>query len=136
MQAQTNTSFGCVVLFYEAVVLRSFSVAGHSLGIAGLYNMFMIYVYILQSEKDFSLYTGFTTNLKKRIDEHNSGSNTYSSSKKPFRLKWYCAFDNKPKALEFERYLKHGSGFAFARKLLYSEPRGIPAICFRTLCRD
>ncbi len=31
------------------------------------------YVYILKSEKDNKFYTGYTSDLKRRIDEHNSG---------------------------------------------------------------
>lgn len=78
----------------------------------------MYYVYIIKSLKDSSFYTGFTENVKKRLIEHNSGSNKYSGSKKPYKLIWYCAFDDKNKALVFEKYLKQGSGFAFARKHL------------------
>jgi len=78
----------------------------------------MYYVYILKSEKDGSLYKGVTMDLKKRIITHNSGSPKYSSSKRPFSLLWYCAFINKLKAYQFERYLKSGSGFAFTNKHL------------------
>ena len=77
----------------------------------------MYYVYILESLKDRSRYVGTTTDLKERLTAHNSaGGNKYSSSKKPFKLIWYCAFHNKKKAYDFEKYLKSGSGFAFARK--------------------
>ena len=82
------------------------------------YNLSMNYVYILQSKKDSSFYIGSTQNLKKRFDEHNSGQAKYSSTKAPFIIKWYCAFPNKIQALDFEKYLKQGSGFAFARKRL------------------
>ncbi|MEK7576800.1 MAG: GIY-YIG nuclease family protein [Patescibacteria group bacterium] len=78
----------------------------------------MYYVYILKSLKDDSKYVGTTTDLKKRLAAHNSGGNKYSSSKKPFRLIWYCAFSDEKKAYDFEKYLKSGSGFAFARKRL------------------
>lgn len=78
----------------------------------------MFYVYILQSQKDKSFYTGVTENLKKRIQEHNWRLAKYSKSKAPFGLAWYCAFKDKKKALDFEKYLKQGSGFAFARKRL------------------
>ncbi|HET8575342.1 MAG TPA: GIY-YIG nuclease family protein [Candidatus Paceibacterota bacterium] len=78
----------------------------------------MYYVYILRSEKDQSLYKGSTQNLSKRIEDHNNGSARYSSSKKPYKLVWYCAFQNKPKAVAFEKYLKHGSGHAFTTKHL------------------
>lgn len=76
----------------------------------------MYYIYILQSQKDNSFYTGFTDNLKLRIKQHNQHDSKYSASKAPYELAWYCAFRNKNKALYFEKYLKQGSGFAFARK--------------------
>lgn len=78
----------------------------------------MYYVYILQSKKDESFYTGFTEDLKKRIQDHNWHASTYSKSKAPYHLIWYCTFLDKKKALQFEKYLKSGSGFAFARKRL------------------
>jgi putative endonuclease len=74
------------------------------------------FVYILQSIKDKSYYTGYTTDLQKRLGEHNGGVVPYTSSKRPFKLIWYCSFENKIKALQFEKYLKSGSGHAFARK--------------------
>jgi len=78
----------------------------------------MYYVYILQSLKDQSYYTGYTTDLKKQFKKHNEGGQKYSSQKRPFILVWYCAFVTKSKATAFERYLKQGSGFAFVRKHL------------------
>lgn len=78
----------------------------------------MHYVYILQSKKDGSFYKGSTTDLEARINEHNSGNVKYTSSKTPYKLVWYCAFKNEAKALDFESYLKHGSGHAFAKKHL------------------
>jgi putative endonuclease len=75
-------------------------------------------VYILQSQKDKSYYTGVTEDLRERIKEHNSGSNKYSSSKKPFESVWHCIFKDKKKAYDFEKYLKSGSGFAFRNKHL------------------
>lgn len=78
----------------------------------------MYYVYILQSQKDKSFYTGFTHDLKAQLKNHNSRKQKYSSQKAPFELFWYCAFRSKKKALDFEKYLKSGSGFAFARKRL------------------
>jgi len=78
----------------------------------------MYYVYILKSKKDNSLYKGVTDDLKKRVSEHNTGSVKYSSSKYPYILVWYCAFLSKKQALQFERYLKHGSGHAFTKRHL------------------
>jgi predicted GIY-YIG superfamily endonuclease len=78
----------------------------------------MYYVYILKSLKDGSRYVGSTEDLTQRVKVHNSGSTTYSKTKRPFTLAWYCAFREKSKALTFEKYLKQGSGHAFAAKHL------------------
>jgi len=46
-------------------------------------------VYILQSEKDKTYYTGMTTDLEKRIKNHNLGISKYTASKKPYKLVWF-----------------------------------------------
>lgn len=89
-----------------------------ALATQGRYNVLMYYVYIIQSKKDNSYYKGITEDVEQRLNEHNSGSSKYSSSKKPYKLIWYCAFLSKEKALQFEKYLKHGSGHAFTKKHL------------------
>ncbi|MBU2109770.1 GIY-YIG nuclease family protein [Patescibacteria group bacterium] len=76
----------------------------------------MYYVYILQSKKDNSRYIGTTNDLKRRVQEHNSGSSKYSRFKRPYHLIWYSAFRNKQKAYDFEKYLKSSSGYAFTNK--------------------
>ena len=78
----------------------------------------MHFVYILQSERDKSFYVGSTEDVKKRFAEHNNGKAKYSNSKRPYVLKWFCAFPTKQKALVFEKYLKQGSGHAFTAKHL------------------
>ena len=78
----------------------------------------MYYVYILESEKDGSRYVGVTADLKKRFQEHNSGGARYSSTKRPFKIVWYATFVSKSRALEFEKYLKSSSGYAFTKKHL------------------
>lgn len=78
----------------------------------------MYYVYILQSEKDATKYIGVTENLKMRLQDHNQGKVSYSKSKRPFKVIWYCAFIQKEKARNFEKYLKSSSGYAFRNKRL------------------
>jgi predicted GIY-YIG superfamily endonuclease len=78
----------------------------------------MYYVYILRSLKDNSYYTGSTHDPKSRLIKHNSGEVTYTAKKLPWKLVWYCAFPTKKQAVDFEMYLKQGSGFAFAKKHL------------------
>lgn len=78
----------------------------------------MYYCYILQSLKDKSYYIGLSADLKERLKQHNNGEAQYSSTKKPFKLAWYGAFETKAKAQGFEKYLKSSSGFAFRNKRL------------------
>ena len=77
----------------------------------------MYYTYILRSKSiPYQTYTGFTSNLKNRLKDHNSGKSFHTSKYKPWNLDFYCAFNNKQKALNFEKYLKSGSGKAFVKK--------------------
>jgi len=76
------------------------------------------YIYIIKSEIDGSVYTGYTEDLNRRMKEHNMDKSTYTKNKGPWELIWFAAFNEKVKALKFEGYLKQGSGYAFARKHL------------------
>jgi len=78
----------------------------------------MYYVYILRSIKDDSRYVGYTSNLRRRFYEHNRGDVNFTKNKKPHKLGWFSVFSSKLKAISFERYLKSGSGHAFAGKRL------------------
>ncbi len=80
--------------------------------------MSMYKIYILQSLTDGTFYTGITKDLVRRLKDHNSGTSKYTNSKRPYKIVWYCVFKDKTKAFKFEKYLKQGSGFAFARKHL------------------
>ena len=80
----------------------------------------MRYVYLLESEQDGrQRYVGMTTDLKQRLGEHNAGKSPHTSRHMPWRLVTYIAFSDVDKAQEFERYLKSGSGHAFANKRLW-----------------
>jgi putative endonuclease len=77
----------------------------------------MHYVYLLRSLKDPSkTYIGYTTNLKQRLETHNSGGSVHTKINRPWKLVVYLAFDTEEKALAFEKYIKVGSGYAFAKK--------------------
>ena len=80
----------------------------------------MRYVYLLQSiDWPDERYVGMTDDLKARLAAHNAGQSPHTSSFKPWRLVTYLAFTDPAKAQAFERYLKAGSGHAFARKRLW-----------------
>lgn len=77
----------------------------------------MHYVYVLQSAADPDrFYIGRTTDLKRRIEEHNSAKSTHTRKYLPWKLSIYIAFSDTKKAEMFERYLKSGSGRSFAKK--------------------
>jgi predicted GIY-YIG superfamily endonuclease len=79
----------------------------------------LYYVYILVSVPyPDRHYTGFTEDLPNRVDHHNSGANTSAAAYRPWRLQTAIAFTDREKALDFERYLKSGSGREFARRHL------------------
>jgi putative endonuclease len=77
----------------------------------------MKYVYILQStgERD-RYYVGVTDDLRARLSQHNAGNVPHTAKFRPWELKTYVAFSNEMKAFAFEKYLKSGSGRAFAKR--------------------
>jgi putative endonuclease len=78
------------------------------------------YVYLIESLSErCQRYVGATADLKQRLDEHNDGRSFHTAKYKPWRLITYVAFAERTKAEAFERYLKSGSGHAFARKRLW-----------------
>ncbi|MGI8634622.1 MAG: GIY-YIG nuclease family protein [Segetibacter sp.] len=58
----------------------------------------MYYVYILKSKIADQIYTGVTSDLKRRIYEHNSGYSIHTNKFKPWELTNYIAFTNKKTA--------------------------------------
>lgn len=64
------------------------------------------YVYILKC-KDNSFYTGWTTDLSKRIQRHNLGLGAkYTRSRRPVELIYFETFENKSEALKREYQIK------------------------------
>jgi predicted GIY-YIG superfamily endonuclease len=77
----------------------------------------MFYVYLIKSEKfPEQRYIGLTDDLKKRLNDHNTGVSFHTSKYAPWKLVNYFAFETRAGAAEFEQYLKTGSGQAFANK--------------------
>lgn len=69
--------------------------------------MKIFYVYIVEC-KDSSFYIGVTSNLNKRLYEHNSGvhSSAYTYSRRPVVLKWFEQFTDPHQAFKVEKQLK------------------------------
>ena len=80
---------------------------------------FMHYVYVLETvATPKKRYVGFTGDLRARLRDHNCGKNVSTAALRPWSLRTYIGFGDKERALEFERYLKSGSGHAFLNKRL------------------
>ena len=77
----------------------------------------MYYSYIIQLS-DKTYYTGFSSDLKIRIKDHQIGNVPQTRKLRPLKLVYYSAFITKKLALDFEKYLKTYSGFAFRNKHL------------------
>jgi predicted GIY-YIG superfamily endonuclease len=72
------------------------------------------HVYMLLCN-DGDTYTGHTVDLDDRLSRHKRGSVPATKNRRPLELISYTAFFDEYKAVAFEKYLKTGSGRAFAR---------------------
>ena len=82
----------------------------------------MFYTYILQSlSQPSQQYVGHTGDLRQRVAEHNAGNCPPTSKFLPWKVKVYVAFDSVEQAQRFEKYLKSGSGRAFANRHFWGE---------------
>ena len=74
-------------------------------------------VYVLRSGLDADrYYAGLTSDLSTRLETHNSGGSVHTRSGRPWQVVVSLQFREPASALEFERYLKTGSGRAFAKR--------------------
>lgn len=69
----------------------------------------MFFVYVLKSLKDGSTYIGYTSDLDKRLEQHNAGKTKSIKSKIPFKLIYHETFENKTEAIKRELKLKKSS---------------------------
>jgi predicted GIY-YIG superfamily endonuclease len=65
---------------------------------------------------DKNLYVGSTNNIRRRLNEHNSGEVDSTKSRIPFSLEAYIAVKDQAKAVELEQYFKTGSGKALLQR--------------------
>ena len=77
-------------------------------------------VYLLQSIPfPHRRYIGITEDLEKRLRAHNAGQSTHTARFRPWKVVVAIQFEDDARADEFERYLKSGSGNAFAHRRLW-----------------
>ena len=78
----------------------------------------MFYVYVLRSTLNGELYTGYTSDLKRRLSEHNQGLSTSTKRYKPWKVIYYEACLNDKDARRREGYLKTSQGIRLVRRRL------------------
>lgn len=82
------------------------------------------YVYVLCSTTTGKWYTGCTSDLKKRIQQHSDGKSTYTKSRGPYELIYYEASLSSQDAFRRERYLKSGMGKRYLKNRLKTQLEG------------
>jgi len=78
----------------------------------------MFYVYILKSLKDKKFYIGSTSDIEKRLNCHNRGSNLSTKYRCPFVLHYLEKFNNKTDALKKEKYYKSLKNHRYLEKII------------------
>jgi predicted GIY-YIG superfamily endonuclease len=73
------------------------------------------FVYVLRNSAP-KFYIGLTSDVNARLADHNNGRCPHTASRRPWLLHVVIEFSDEPRAVRFERYLKSGSGRAFAKR--------------------
>ena len=76
------------------------------------------YVYVLRSKKDNMLYTGYTADLKQRMQMHEAGKVPSTQNRKPLELIYFEGCKKQQDATRREKYLKSGNGKIYLRNRL------------------
>jgi len=75
------------------------------------------FVYVLKSDAPApQFYVGITSDLEARVAAHNNGRCPHTATRGPWQLHVSIQFADEETALRFERYVKSGSGRAFAKR--------------------
>jgi putative endonuclease len=77
------------------------------------------FVYVLKNQDaQPRYYTGLTSNVAARLAGHNAGHSPHTARNSPWEVDVVLEFADEKRAVAFERYLKSGSGVAFAQRHL------------------
>jgi putative endonuclease len=78
----------------------------------------MYFVYVIRSKERHYTYIGMTSNLERRLKEHNEGKNKTTKPYKPFFLVLSEQFETRTEAREREKYFKSGIGRDYIKRIL------------------
>lgn len=76
------------------------------------------YVYVLQSEKDSNFYVGYTSDVNRRVEEHNDGKVPSTKDRRPLKLIYWEGCLNQQDATRREKYLKTAWGKRYIKNRL------------------
>ncbi len=79
---------------------------------------YMYTVYAILSLKDGRIYVGFSSNIERRINEHNSGKTKSTKGFRPWKLFFTENVDTRIGARKREKYWKSGTGKEQLKELL------------------
>jgi len=82
------------------------------------------YTYVLKSEKNNQFYTGATSNVDKRVKEHNNGLVISTRHKRPLELIYFEACLKRDDAFRREIYLKTGMGKRYIKNRIRKDLTG------------
>jgi putative endonuclease len=85
----------------------------------------MFYCYILYSPKLDKYYIGSTGNLEGRLQRHNTSNTGFTSTGKPWKIKYFEIFETKPAAMKRELELKKWKNRILIEALINKEDRTI-----------
>jgi len=84
------------------------------------------FVYLLKSVQNNMHYVGWTTDVKRRLDEHNSGKSYSTKTRGPWKLMGYETYNSAGEAKKREHTLKHCPHmlFLFKKRLIVASKDG------------
>ena len=88
----------------------------------------MVTVYVIESLRDETWYTGMSKDVTNRLKEHNAGKNRFTKGHRPWKIIYKENFPDWPEARLREKYLKTSAGkYWLKKKLSEGDPSSLPA---------
>jgi putative endonuclease len=70
-----------------------------------------MFTYVLKSLKDCTHYYGSTSDLERRVIEHNKGKVKFTKGHRPYILHYFEEYESRKEAVARERFFKSIEGY-------------------------